>query len=74
MAGRQRHELLAPIVEERICGDKERIGSRRTKRREGRIDLASALASQVEQTAIATERCRGFSHLSARRSWSGSRG
>ena len=49
MTSRQHHELIAPIVEERICGHKERIGSVCDERREGRVDLVFRRGSQVQQ-------------------------
>jgi hypothetical protein len=42
MAGRQRHELLAPVGEERIGDNKERTSPLLIEAREGRIDLAFA--------------------------------
>ena len=47
MARCQRHELLAPAVEERIIADDERAGLQLDEGCEGGVDLASVLAFRI---------------------------
>ena len=51
MARRQRQELLAPAVEERIATDDERAGMHLDQGREGGIDLAFGAGLQDIEAA-----------------------
>ena len=62
MARRQRHELLAPIVEERIVADDQRAGMQLDEGREGGVDLA--FGAGLQDRELHTLRARRFLHVS----------
>ena len=67
MACRQRHELLAPAVEERIGADDERAGMQLDEGREGGVDLAFGAGLQdMELQPLRARRLLHVSHRCAR--------
>ena len=62
MACRQRHELLAPVVEEWIGADDERAGLQLDKGREGGLDVA--LGAGLQDMELHPLRARRFLHVS----------
>ena len=62
MACRQRHELLAPAVEERIGADDERAGMQLDEGGEGGVDLA--FGAGLQDRELHPLRARRFLHVS----------
>ena len=62
MARRQRHELLAPAVEERIGADEERAGLQLDEGGEGGVDLA--FGAGLQDMELHPLRARRFLHVS----------
>ena len=58
----QRHELLAPAVEERIAGDDERAGMQLDEGGEGGVDLA--FGAGLQDMELHPLRARRFLHVS----------